>query len=83
MHNDNILEISENTLIIPELLMASKLPWYRFFVFLKKHGFSFLTVTKTALLIDNLQSFHICHVCHYLLLFQTVETYFCVEMYFF
>ena len=32
MRNDSLLEVSENTLILKPLI-ASKLPWYRFFRF--------------------------------------------------
>ena len=43
-----MLEVSENTLI-PQPLISSKIPPYRFLVFLKYLRFGFLTVTVTAL----------------------------------
>ena len=56
MHNDSLMEVSENT-FIPKLLMVSRIPGCRFFsVYLKFLGFGVLTVTETAL-----QYLHTCH----------------------
>ena len=48
MHNDNMFEVPENTLI-PKPLMASKKSRDRFYIFLRNLGFCFLKVTETAL----------------------------------
>ena len=61
MYNDSVSKLSANTLI-PKPLMASKIPRYQSFVFLKYLGisflvflkyleFGFLMVTKTELMI--------------------------------
>ena len=48
MHNDKVLNVSENTLIRKPLIESQNLSM-NFLVFLTNLGFGFLTVTETAL----------------------------------
>ena len=63
MRNDSALKLLENTLI-PKPLTASKKTLV-FWFFLKYVGFSFLTVTKTALhyevMYDNFPNVNVIH----------------------
>ena len=47
MHNDSMLEVSETTLI-PKLLMAFEIPWYRFFGFSKTSWFLFFNDNRNS-----------------------------------
>ena len=59
MHNDSVLEVSENTLILKPL-MASKTPRYRFFVFFLNTLVSVFNDTGNS---TSLHSIHVVSLC--------------------